>query len=134
MSRSGYDDECDDNLQYGRWRAQVASTIRGKTGQAFLRELVEALETMPVKRLVVNELYAYGEVCALGAVAVKRGLDVREVDPDDIDTVASLFGITHQLACEIVYLNDEANWINATPETRWQGMLDWAKRNIKVDK
>lgn len=43
MSRSGYSDDCDDPLQEGRWRAAVNSAIRGKRGQAFLREALAAL-------------------------------------------------------------------------------------------
>ena len=34
MGRHGYTDDCDDDpLALGRWRAQVASSIRGKRGQ-----------------------------------------------------------------------------------------------------
>lgn len=43
MSRSGYNDYSIDNWDLIRWRGQVASAIKGKRGQAFLRELIEAL-------------------------------------------------------------------------------------------
>lgn len=44
MSRHGYSDDChDDILSFGQWRGQVASAIRGKRGQAFLKELIAAL-------------------------------------------------------------------------------------------
>jgi hypothetical protein len=39
-----------------RWRGAVASAIRGGRGQAFLREMLAAMDAMPVKRLVANEL------------------------------------------------------------------------------
>jgi hypothetical protein len=47
MSRSGYSD---DHSEWDliRWRGAVASAIRGKRGQAFLRELLVALDAMPV--------------------------------------------------------------------------------------
>ena len=55
MSRSGYVD-CDDPLAAGRWSAQVKSAMRGKRGQAFLRELASAMDAMPVKELIADEL------------------------------------------------------------------------------
>jgi hypothetical protein len=56
MSRSGYSDDCEDVLALGRWRACVASTLRGKRGQAFLKEILAAMDSMPIKRLVRNVL------------------------------------------------------------------------------
>lgn len=43
MSRSGYNDDCD-GWALIRWRGAVNSAINGKRGQAFLRELVAALD------------------------------------------------------------------------------------------
>ena len=71
MSRHGYSseyDDVDDILALGRWRGQVSSAIRGKRGQAFLKEMIQALEAMPVKKLIAKELSDHGQVCALGAV------------------------------------------------------------------
>jgi hypothetical protein len=67
MSRSGYSDDFDfDNLALGRWRAQVASAIRGARGQAFLCELVVALDALPEKKLIAHDLESNGNVCAIG--------------------------------------------------------------------
>ena len=71
MSRSGYSDECD-GWDLIRWRGAVASAIRGQRGQAFLREMLSALDAMPEKRLISEELERDGEVCAMGAVG-QRG-------------------------------------------------------------
>jgi hypothetical protein len=60
MSRSGYYDDCDDWLAHGRWRARVASATRGKRGQKFLRDLLAALDAMPVKRLITEHLSTDG--------------------------------------------------------------------------
>lgn len=133
MSRSGYSDDNDDPLVYGRWRAQVASSIRGKRGQAFLRELIEALDALPEKRLIANDLVEEGSVCAIGSVGLRRGVDMSRVDPDDPYQVAAAFGITHQLAAEIEYENDEAPPYNETPERRWERMRGWAIANLKGD-
>lgn len=68
MSRAGYSDDLDP-LDLGRWRAQVLSALRGKRGQAFLRDLIAALDAMPEKRLVSGDLQdETGCVCALGAL------------------------------------------------------------------
>lgn len=56
MSRHGYTDSCDDNFALIRWRGAAKSAIRGKRGQAFLRELLAALDAMPEKRLIAREL------------------------------------------------------------------------------
>jgi len=131
MSRSGYSDECDfEPLEIGRWRAQVASAIRGKRGQSFLRELVEALDAMPEKRLIANDLEHAGNVCAIGSVGLRRGVDMSALDPYDYDTIASTFGIAHQLVQEIEFMNDEGVYC-LTPEERWKAMRSWAVAQIK---
>lgn len=108
MSRSGYSDDCDDPLALGRWRGRVASALRGKRGQAMLRELAASLDAMPDKRLIAHELKADGEFCTLGVLGAARGLDLERLDPEDYDQVAAAFGIAPCMAQEIVYENDEA--------------------------
>lgn len=75
MSRSGYSDDFEDNSAY-LWYGAVKSAIRGKRGQAFLREMLEALDALPRKSLSANSFTKGGEICALGSVAVKRCIDV----------------------------------------------------------
>lgn len=131
MSRSGYTDDYDfDPLALGRWRAQVASAIRGKRGQAFLRELVEALDAMPEKRLIANNLEHAGSVCAIGSVGVKRGIEMSTIDPYDYDRLADTFGIAHQLVQEIEFMNDEGVYCTS-PEERWAAMRKWAVSEIR---
>lgn len=130
MSRSGYSDDIEDNWALIRWRGAVASAIRGKRGQAFLREMVGALEALPEKRLIAGELQIPdGEVCAIGAVGKARGLDMGSLDPEDAETVAGTFGIADVMAREIVYQNDEGGWYE-TPEQRFARMLRWAKASL----
>ena len=125
MSRSGYTEECDDAGALNLWRGAVGRAIKGKRGQAFFRDMKEALEALPRKRLIAGDLVRDGEVCAMGAVAVKRGLDVSRVDPTDRDQVASLFNIAPALAAEISYENDEGGWHTLTPEQRWERIHKW---------
>lgn len=109
MSRSGYDEDYgdDDPLALGRYRAQVASAIRGKRGQALLRELLAALDAMPDKRLVAGDLEADGQFCALGVVGKARGLNLASIDTYDVESLGSKFNIAEQLAREIMWVNDE---------------------------
>jgi hypothetical protein len=133
MSRSGYSEDYDDDWALIRWRGQVASAIRGKRGQAFLRDLLDALDAMPEKRLIANELRRDGEVCALGAVGARRGVDLEALDPEDYDTLAGVFGVARPLIQEIEFENDEAGYYGDTHSTRWQRVRDWALHNIKPD-
>jgi hypothetical protein len=132
MSRSGYSEDLDFN-DLVMYRGQVASTIRGKRGQAFLREVAEALDAMPRKELIAGELVsADGQCCTLGAVCLKRNLNASGVDYDEPSSVAALFGITWQLAAEIEYENDEY-WGGGDPAKRWEYMRKWVDRNLKAD-
>jgi hypothetical protein len=128
MSRSGYSDDCE-NL--GLWRASVANAMRGARGQHFLRKLRDALDAMPVKRLIVDSIAnEQGEVCALGAVDPHA-----KVDPEDRHAVGQHFGIAPAMAAEIVYMNDEYDWGTAfeTPESRWVRMRAWVEQQIVPD-
>ncbi len=124
MSRSGYSDDLDDNWQLIKWRGQVASAIRGKRGQACLREMLAALDAMPEKALIAHELELAGDVCALGALGKARGLDMAKLDPEEPDDVAAAFNIASPLAREIVYENDEGPY-GETAEQRWKRMREW---------
>lgn len=132
MSRSGYVDDCDDPLALGRWRAQVKSAIRGKRGQAFLRELAEAMDAMPDKVLIADELInEEGDCCTIGVVCKSRGIDVSTIDCEDTERVGAAVGIARQLAAEIEYENDEG-WHerSESPEQRWKRMRKWVDSQI----
>lgn len=106
MSRSGYSDDCD-GWALIRWRGAVTSAIRGERGQRTLRELLVALDAMPEKKLITDELEAGGEFCALGVLGAARGIEMKDVDTEDREAVASMFNIAPALAAEIMYANDE---------------------------
>lgn len=129
MSRSGYDYDCDEWALI-RWRGAVASAFRGRRGQAFLREMLAALDALPEGKLIAGELECNGAVCALGAVGRARGTDMDGIDPYDRETVASTFGIAEAMAAEIVYMNDEHGPVNETPEWRWARMRSWIEAQL----
>ncbi len=133
MSRSGYSDDCDDNWAHIRWRGMVASAFRGTRGQDFLKEMVDALDALPRRRLIANELEIkadVGDVCAIGAVGLSRRMDMSAIDPEDYSRVAYEFGIADPMAQEIVYVNDEWGYRD-TPEERWLRMRRWIIGQIK---
>jgi hypothetical protein len=138
MSRSGYSDDCD-GWALIRWRGAVKQAISGARGQAMLRELVQALDALPEKRLAAGSLVtAEGEYCTLGALGRARGMDMAPIDPEDREAVAKAFGVAEALAAEIMYLNDEEgpqeqtafNFVVCGPMRPWEShtQLRW-KRN-----
>jgi hypothetical protein len=141
MSRAGYSDDCD-GWDLIRWRGQVASAIRGKRGQAFLREMLEALDAMPDKRLIAHDLiqtevpafvppeFAKPCVCAIGSVGVKRGVDLVALDPENHGKLSDVFGMASPLVQEIEWMNDEGVW-QETPQQRWQRMRAWVVKQLK---
>lgn len=110
MSRSGYTDECEDPLAYGGYRQAVHNALRGKRGQALLRDLAAALDAMTDKRLYPGSFATpEGEFCALGALAHHRGILVDDLGDDydcDPERVAQRFGIAKAMAAEIMDMND----------------------------
>ncbi len=134
MSRSGYNDDFDSNWTLIIWRGAVAKATKGKRGQQLLRDLLAALDAMPSKRLIRNELLEDGEVCALGALGLARGMDqqLTELDPDEPEEIAKVFGVAPALVREIEFENDEGDWQwpQETPEQRWSRMRKWVDGQI----
>jgi hypothetical protein len=137
MSRSGYTDDCADVLALGRWRSAVRNALKGKRGQAFLREALAALDALPEKRLIRDDLEAEAtgmpfrprrDVCMLGAVGRARGLDMSRLDPYESESVAGAFGIARAMACEIADVNDD--YSRETPEARFARVRQWIDAQI----
>jgi hypothetical protein len=126
MSRSGYYYDID-QWELIKWRGAVARAIRGKRGQAFLLEMWKAMQALPEHKLIAGALEANGAVCAIGSVGKSRNIDMSEIDPDDHEGIASLFGIPHSLACEIMYMNDEGFF---NPEVCFDQMKTWIEKNL----
>lgn len=144
MSRHGYTDYIEDELAAGRWKGRVKSAIRGKRGQAFLKDLAAAMDEMPVKELIREELIDEdGQCCTIGVVCKARGLDVSRVDYEDSDAVGKLVDIAGPMAAEIEYWNDDGGdrwgpdasgkWgtIYETDAERWARMREWVAKQIR---
>jgi hypothetical protein len=150
MGRSGYvDGDVEETWDWIRWRGSVASAIRGKRGQAFLKELVKTLDAMPEKRLIKDALKdECGEVCAVGAVMEARKLPF-DVDVNDYDSIASIIEVNAKLIQELECENDQAvryitlpwtgtyscngSHVDDSPEARWAQVRAWAEAQLKKD-
>jgi hypothetical protein len=131
-------------MKYELWHANLHRTMQSKRGQAFLRELLEALDAIPQKRLIQGAMEQSGEVCALGAVGLKRCMDLDGLDSRDHDEIADAFGISSMLAQEIAYWNDQGmeacllgltdggGWKENTPEDRFTFVRAWVVARIDV--
>lgn len=148
MSRSGYD-VCICNFnEVNLYRGNVDRALAGKRGQAFLKEMLRAMDAMPEKRLIshameVTEPYPknderVGDVCALGSVAKARGIDMSRIDAliesgDDDEVgriVAKRFSIAEPMAREIMDANDDELGLE-TPEQRFVRMRAWIQKQIR---
>lgn len=128
MSRSGYGDDCDFLDLY---RAAVDRALNGKRGQKFLKELLTALDLLPDKRLITDELINdVGECCALGAVCKSRSMDAQKIYYDDPESAGKAFGIATSMAAEIAFENDENGSCKETPEERWVRIRAWATKHV----
>lgn len=134
MSRARYTEDFDDYWQLIRWRGAVASAIRGRRGQEFLREMKTAMDAMPAKQLIAYDIDTLQGVCAIGSVTRSRKIDTSQVDLYDYDTIASMLDVAPALVREIEYENDEVASHNETPEQRFARVYQWVCSQIKEHK
>lgn len=144
MSRVDSDGCQDFPGQLELYRANTERAIKGKRGQAFLRELEAALLALPEKRLAEGGFICAGEVCALAALALHRKcaegktrsealmlIDEELGASDDPGFIAAKMKTSFNLAWEIMYLNDdEYRFGEMTPELRYEAMLKWVRKEI----
>ena len=137
MSRT-WEGESDNPLDWGRYEAAKRSTLRGKRGQVFLRELVAALDALPQPELSEGALgdRRTGCVCALGAVALAQGESFADLAQDDgnwsPDEAAEWYSISPTLANEIISANDgwrDGNTVDVR-RSRWRHVRAWAVRHL----
>ncbi len=68
----------------------------------------------------------------MGAVAIHRGIDTDDVEPDDRKSVAALFNISEALAAEIAFENDGDFNYRHCAFLRWRYMRNWAAKQIRA--
>lgn len=136
MNRSDYSDDLD-HWAMVRWRGAVKQAIEGRRGQAFLRELRDALDALPQKLLISGALADGDQVCAVGSVMKRRGLEPERIDDYDYDTIAEKLGIAQALVREIEFVNDEFSGYHTRTDTaddraesRWLAVRQWVEDHI----
>jgi len=128
------------------WESRVLRVIEGKRGQRVMREFAEALLALPQRRLIAGNISTpQGEVCAIGAYAKAKGVNLnRESASLDDETLVGWegsesetaelgesLGMTYTLAWEIGSKNDEEFAAHRyTPEKRWEAMYRWAVSQV----
>lgn len=158
MSRINYSDDEERPGQFALWQANCRRSIKSKAGQRELRELEAALLALPDKRLIHGSLTDDdGDVCAIGAYARHKGVDLSKFDPEDeSDEVGIAAGMPRLVAWKVVELNDieldghyvvmegptqRFKYLGAgggcgsvfvpwTPEERYEKVLAWVRRQL----
>lgn len=130
-NRAGYRDDIDDHWQLIKWGGAVTSAIRGKRGQNFLKELRDALDALPEKKLIADDLVdGQGGVCAIASVGKMRGYNMEDVRQDN-DEISQLFGISQALVRKIESINDDFGYYRVlTPENRYAIVYEWVESEI----
>lgn len=130
------------------------NALKGRRGQAVLKELEAALLALPEKALLQGKLARDGGVCAIGALALKRRMDAGEardaalkwmedqVDPEDPEDwgeqtnhfAKKHLGVVKALAYKISWENDEggrrAEGGKETDQQRYERVLKWVREQI----
>jgi hypothetical protein len=116
--------------QFELWQANCDRSLHGKSGQRALRDLEAALLALPDKRLIVGLLTDdEGGVCAVGAYAQYKGVDLLQYDPEDsAELVGMAAGMPRLVAWAVVEHNDFIfDRDDPTPEERYTRVLHWVR-------
>lgn len=132
MSRISYSEDEDYPGQFELWQANCRRSIKGKHGQEELRALRDALLALPDKCLIHEALTDdEGGVCAIGAYAKHKGLDLQKFDPEDeTDEVGIAAGMPALVAWKVVEMNDMEFHSRFSPEERYARMLEWVNKQL----
>jgi len=133
------------------WSANVRRHLKGAKGQAILRELRDALLSLPEKKLINGRLAdEQGCVCTVGALAAHRGVSLKEladlIKPDEqwgeIDAYEAAecrtmdlgrrIGLKEVMSVTLAYRNDDV-WfapVDESDEQRYTRVLAWVESQI----
>ena len=143
---------------YMRLSCDVELAVHCTCGQAMLRDLLKALDEMPLRELVEGDRVSPGGGdAALGVLIRARGLDVTLCDPDDTVAIGLALGVAPALVAEMNIENDfhlptviyedicgpMQHWEQHfkpigrddnphLPNMRWEYMRSWVVRNLKT--
>lgn len=148
MSRFSDDYDEDFANQAALYNANTERCLKGKRGQAFLKEMEAALLTLPQKKLINGAVCQEGQVCAIGALALKRKRDagdsiaaalywLEKEAPDEwqesdatADYAEEHLDVLRRLAFRMAWVNDLKEPEEETPEQRYERVLKWVRSKI----
>lgn len=117
-----YDDEYA-NLHAARYEHNLKRALSGRKGQKALKELREALLSLPERRLIRNNLATpAGEVCTVGALVAYRLAKAQGVDVSD--AARTLANDDPQEWDGFEYDRETGDWIQ-TVSPMWDTSLKW---------
>lgn len=133
--RISYSEDEDRPGQFALWQANCRRSLKGKAGQAALRDLEAALLALPDKRLIADRVIdAEGDVCAIGALAKYKGRDLLaepnlyedgEFDGDgEMEEIGMELGMPRLVAWKVVCRNDveiDGHYERLPGPARWYG-------------
>lgn len=147
-SRFDFDGGDEGGMPSALWWATIRRAQNSPRGQKFLAELEEALLALPAKRLISGAVIEDGEVCAIGSLLLHRanqgrlqlkegkGNPRRSVLTEDLEEtfryidnewdmydLATRIEQARTLVWRIAYANDEQCSTRATPEERYEHVL-----------
>ena len=115
-------------------KLDLDESISSRQGQRFLRDLLDALDSLAYKLLDNMVLIGeFGEVCALGSMLVHQGIDPHGISPGDFDRIAVLLDTSVTLVEAVVTVNDERDSSQETGESRWRRVHDWATSKLQTE-
>lgn len=139
-------------MPYALWQHNLWAALKGKRGQAALREVRDALLALPDKRLIAgaacevkwddNDRPEKAEFCLIGAYAFHKRVKGGEAPEKVIEELAAIesewetqdagrkVGLVGTLAWELAYRNDE-EYAGLTPEQRYAETLTWVESQIQ---
>lgn len=141
----GCDYDEDFNNQAALYQANTERALDGKRGQKFLAEMEAALLALPRPRLINGAICKEGDVCAIGALAVKRKRDagdsiaaalywLEKEAPDEwqesdatADYASEHLDVLDRLAYRMAWINDLREPEEETPEQRYERVLKWIR-------
>ncbi len=154
-----FNDDYDEDFpgQWFLWEAALTRSVNGAKGQAALRDLRDALLSLPEKKLIEGRLAdEHGCVCTVGALALKRRVDAGEKREDVLASLVALvpwyedeygsgaedaweacettlevgaeIGLSRTMAVELSGAVNDGR--NETPEQRYERVLRHVERMI----
>jgi hypothetical protein len=137
MSRSGYSEDYDYDSGGAPpefyWQA-LDNAMRGKRGQALLRDIAAGMDAMEHKVLVKGFLRDGGAFCMVGVATNVRNVNLEDIPDGElfeqdagywITKLARRLNVAQCVIASLIWQNDEFGAPNESPAGRWRRIRSW---------